>query len=302
MTPFAILLVTVSAFIHALWNLLGKRQNPSTTFFFVASLFTALLTVPVALILRDRLVLLPLPVWLLLGGSGVAEAVYFIGLAGAYRSGDMSLTYPLARALPVILVALLSATLGIGKPLSGVGIAGILLVTAGCLILPLHSFREVHWGSYLNTCCMLAGLAALGTCAYTLIDNEALRQMRLLPGLRLGNLWIALLFLVLDNLATTLALGMCLLLFPAQRGQMQAHSRDFAVNALLTGVLMTTTYGLVLWAMAYITNISYIAAFRQLSIPLGALAGILIQKEPAPPPKWLGIGVVFIGLVLVGMA
>ena len=45
------------------------------------------------------------------------------------------------------------------------------------------------------------------------------------------------------------------------------------------------TYGLVLASMAHVTNVSYAAAFRQLSIPLGAFLGIWLQKEPSPPPS-----------------
>jgi uncharacterized membrane protein len=58
---------------------------------------------------------------------------------------------------------------------------------------------------------------------------------------------------------------------------------------------------LVLVAMAYVTNISYLAAFRELSIPIGAFLGITLQKEPAFKPKMLGIGLVLAGLILVGL-
>jgi drug/metabolite transporter (DMT)-like permease len=72
--------------------------------------------------------------------------------------------------------------------------------------------------------------------------------------------------------------------------------------AFLTGLLILGTYGLVLAAMEYATNVSYIAAFRQLSIPLGAVLGILVQKEPAYPPKLASIGIIFAGLVLIMLA
>lgn len=61
------------------------------------------------------------------------------------------------------------------------------------------------------------------------------------------------------------------------------------------------TYGLVLAAMAYVSNVSYVAAFRQLSIPIGAVLGLTLQNEPRYRPKLLGIGIVSVGLVLVGI-
>jgi len=54
--------------------------------------------------------------------------------------------------------------------------------------------------------------------------------------------------------------------------------------------------------MTYASNVSYIAAFRQLSIPLGALLGILVQKEPSYAVKLASIGIIFAGLILIMLA
>ena len=71
--------------------------------------------------------------------------------------------------------------------------------------------------------------------------------------------------------------------------------------AAMTGIGIYLTYGLVLVSMNYVTNVSYVAAFRQLSIPLGALLGMALLKEPRYPPKIIGVVIVFLGLVLVSM-
>jgi uncharacterized membrane protein len=49
-----------------------------------------------------------------------------------------------------------------------------------------------------------------------------------------------------------------------------------------------------------VTNVSYVVAFRQLSIPLGAFVGVFVLKEPRYRPKLVGVLVMFAGLVLVG--
>jgi len=54
-------------------------------------------------------------------------------------------------------------------------------------------------------------------------------------------------------------------------------------------------------SMNYVSNVSYVAAFRQLSIPLGAIFGMAFLKEPRHLPKIVGIAVIFVGLVLVGV-
>jgi drug/metabolite transporter (DMT)-like permease len=177
MTLPAIILVTISAFSHAVWNLLGKRQNSSSAFFLIASASASAGLLPVMIYHGRALSQMPGSVWLVVMATGVFQTIYYVGLAAAYRHGDMSVAYPLVRALPSILIAALSLMLGLGQPLSGLGIMGILAVALGCLILPMPSL-QFRLGNYANLCCLMAVLAAIGTCGYTLLDSQALEQMR----------------------------------------------------------------------------------------------------------------------------
>ena len=102
---------------------------------------------------------------------------------------------------------------------------------------------------------------------------------------------------------TAVMIGVATLLSRPERKQLVelARSHSLLISGLFTGVVMMATYGLVLASMAYVTNVSYVAAFRQLSIPIGAVLGLTIQKEPRYLPKLVGIVIVSIGLVLVGI-
>ncbi len=302
MTPIAIILVTISAFAHAFWNLLGKRQNPSVAFFFVASVFAALCFSPLLIIYHHTFTVIPGRVWVWLGLTSLFEVIYYIGLAGAYRHGDMSVAYPLARALPVIMVALITTILGLGKPLSLIGVAGILAVAIGCLLLPQRSLRHLQLSNYLTACCLLAGVAAIGTTGYTLVDNQALVDLLAAPDLRLSRLEIAFFYLALESVTIAIGMGGYVLFSSSERFELKKVWQMGRAIALITGLLIMGTYGLVLAAMAYASNVSYIAAFRQLSIPLGAILGILVQKEPANMPKLASIGIIFVGLVLIVLA
>jgi drug/metabolite transporter (DMT)-like permease len=299
MTSLSVILVTISAFIHALWNLLGKRQNPSTAFFFLAAMFASLCFSPLLLVYHNTFAFIPGRVWLWVGLTSIFEAVYFIGLAGAYRHGDMSVAYPLARAIPVMLVALITTIFSLGKPLSLIGIVGILLVALGCLLLPLRGFRQVRLQDYLSTCCLLAGLAGLGTTGYTLVDNQALQDLGSAAGIGLVKIEVAFFYVAMGSVAITLALGGFVLASRVERQALKKTWRERKGTALLTGLLIIGTYGLVLTAMEYASNVSYIAAFRQLSIPIGAIFGMVIQKESAHPSKVASIVIIFAGLVLI---
>jgi drug/metabolite transporter (DMT)-like permease len=302
MTPTAIILVTISAFTHALWNLLGKRSNPAASFFLVSTLTGAIFLSPLVIRWRAALPAIPSPVWALLGITALCQMVYYVGLAGAYRSGDMSVAYPLARALPALLIAMITAALGIQKPISGLGLAGILMVGAGCLMVPLQSFRSLRLESYLNSCCLWALVAAVGTTGYTLIDSQALARLRASPGIGLSNAQIAFLFLALDTAVTALWLAIYTLSRAPERDRMRTTWQRNRRQAALAGLIIAGTYGLVLTAMTYATNVSYIAAFRNLGIALGALLGIVVQGEPGYRPKLLGIAILLAGLACIALA
>jgi drug/metabolite transporter (DMT)-like permease len=148
----------------------------------------------------------------------------------------------------------------------------------------------------------MAVLAAIGTCGYTLLDSQALQQLRELPGLGLGNTIITLLYLECSTISTTLALAVYTLFNAPERARLSEVWAGGKAYAAFAGLMILGTYGLVLVAMAYATNVSYVAAFRQLSIPLGALLGIMVQREPGHTPKLVGIGLVLFGLVLIALA
>lgn len=303
MSLIAVLLIIISAFMHASWNLISKRQNPSLSFFFLTTIAAAVAISPVLLIYRATLPLIPAGVWGLVVATGVAQTIYFLGLAGAYRNGDISLAYPLARAIPVLLVVGVSFLLGQGEAITPLGLAGMILIAAGCVILPLPAFGGMQFRRYFNLVYLMAVIAAIGTTGYTVIDDQALSQLRLSAAIALSKTEVTLLYVALQTISTALMLGIAVLLYPPERRLLRAFlgDRAFVRAAALTGLIIMATYGLVLAAMAYVTNVSYVAAFRQLSIPIGAVLGITLQGEPRYRPKLVGVGIVSVGLVLVGL-
>lgn len=303
MSVIAAVLIIASAFMHAGWNFVSKRQNPSLAYFFVTAVSAWLLISPVLIIHYRVLPLIPASVWALVIGTGLSQMIYFVGLSGAYRHGDISLAYPLVRAIPVLLVAGISILLGNGSAISQLSLLGMVLITAGCIILPLPQFKKVRLREYIDVVYLMAVLAAVGTTGYTMLDDQALQQLRSTTALPLTTSEITLLFIPLQTGSTAVMLGLGTLLHPAERRQLRPilQNRSLVISAVLTGVAIMSTYGLVLAAMAYVSDVSYVAAFRQLSIPIGAILGLTLQQEPRYLPKLLGIGIVSIGLVLVGI-
>ena len=301
MTTTAAILLLISAFTHAGWNFISKKEHPTQAFYLVANTIGVICILPILIYYRGFVHFVPSSVWVIVVLSGFFLAAYLEALAGAYRAGDISIAYPLARSLPVILVFLLTLIPGKGQPLSAWFLIGIIIIVAGCIILPLKAMGEFQLRRYINKCCFLAVLAAAGIAAYTVADDVALRHLRELPGKPMGPIEGTLIYMVLEGISCSLWQGLFVLLSSRERQYMPEVLQSYRGAAATTGVGIYLGWGLVLISMNFVTNISYVAAFRQLSIPLGAMFGMLFLKEPRYRPKLIGIVAIFIGLVLVGV-
>ena len=102
MSLTALVLLTLSAFLHAFWNFYSKRNSASASFFFFFSLAALVCLSPFLVMHVSSLLAAPAVFWMFVIATGFFEAIYLTGLAQAYRLGDMSLAYPLVRALPIL--------------------------------------------------------------------------------------------------------------------------------------------------------------------------------------------------------
>lgn len=299
MSLVALGLISLSALMHALWNFFGKRISPTTAFFTVAFLLSPLLMLPLVWHLLQFVALFPAEFWWLLLGSGLCQCGYLASLARAYRCGDISVVYPLARASPLIIVAVSTLLLGQAESLTVTGVVGIAAIMVGSLILPMSHFRDFRLSNYANQATLFALCAACSTAGYSLFDDRAVKLLATLHLLTDGE--ISLLYIWLQTAVTAVLLMAVQLWIPSQRESLKLHLHSRWAICTLTGAIMLLTYLLVLWSMQYVDNVSYVVAFRQLSIPLGVGLGVWLLSEPAHRPKLAGVAMICIGLVAVAL-
>ncbi|MGP9764133.1 drug/metabolite transporter [Halomonas sp. AOP13-D3-9] len=297
MSPAALALVLVSVCMHAGWNVLGKRNAPSLASFALAYGAGGAVMLPLVL-LGPSLAALPIAFWGWLALSGLCQMLYMGGLAWAYARGEVSVLYPIARALPVVLVPLISIALLGSRVLDRWDGLGMVLVVVGALCLPLSHPEARRLSTYLTPAMGFALLAAAGTVGYSLIDKQALGLMQ---GAGHSGLTAGAVFMVLQALMTLTWAVPLLAMLPAERRRLPALRQQGLAMLAATGLMMTCTYGLVLIALALTDEVSYVVALRQLSIPVGVLMGVLWLKEPASRAKALGTLVMLAGLVLVAL-
>ncbi len=295
----AALILLAAAGTHAGWNFLNKR-SPSAAFLLVAGSFgTLYMALPLAIVWRGLAAFTP-ATWGWLGITGIFQAIYYRGLAGAYRNGDMSVSYPLARSLPVILVTLVNLALGRSDQIGAQALVGILLVAAGGVLLPMRRFSEWRLQNYINLASLWALVAAVGTTGYSIIDDHALRLLRASPELSVSGPAVTLVYVFFEGLSSSFWTAGIVLSSRDGRSELRQVLSGGVGLAALAGLGITLAYTLVLIAMAFVRNVSYVVAFRQTSILLGTLLGIQLLKEPKYVPKLIGLGVLCAGLVLVG--
>src|SRR5437667_119907 len=115
--------------LHAVWNALAKRARDQLVFLWSSVSLASVVLVPVGLLgLPEGGV--PAAAVPYVVATIVIHAGYFVTLGRAYRHGDFSRVYPIARGLGVALVPV-AALVVFGERLSPLGTVGVALVVAG---------------------------------------------------------------------------------------------------------------------------------------------------------------------------
>jgi drug/metabolite transporter (DMT)-like permease len=170
MPPIVLGLLAVAAVLHALWNVLLKGSEDPLATASRAMGWGLLVATPLAAgtwWLSGRPAI-PSQVWALAAASAAAELLYFIFLSAAYRRGDLSTVYPLARGTaPLIAVAI--GLVVLGERLQPLGYAGIALLIGGIWLVR----RPTGSGSAVG----FALLTGIAIATYSAIDRVGVQAV-----------------------------------------------------------------------------------------------------------------------------
>lgn len=283
----SIFLVVLAAFIHAGWNLLAKRAAPvGPVFVFANTLISCVAYAPWVLYLlaqggiawtREAVGVVLL--------SGCVHLAYSLCLQRGYQVADFSVVYPVARGTGPML-STLGAFVILGETPTGPGVAGLVLVVAGILLIAtqgnLAAFARPGGQAGLRWGTATGGLIA----SYTLVDAHAVKALGIAP-------------VVLDWLANVLRFFLLLPLVLADPRRALAAMRGYWWIAVGVGVLSPLSYILVLLALGGGAPLSLVAPMREMSMMLGTLMGMLVLREEVGRWRLAGCGVLIAGVVLL---
>jgi drug/metabolite transporter (DMT)-like permease len=210
---------------------------------------------------------LPWQGWALAAVSGLVELGYFHTLSAAYRRGDVSSVYPVARGTAPVLAALAGVLL-LGERLAPLQVAGVLVLLAGIWLA-----RPPLGGRAALAPALLTGVLIA---VYTTLDRL---------GVRLGPFWLY---------AWAVFVAISLWLLPWAR-------RGLAAQGLPIGVLTVGAYGMALAALS-LAPLALVAPLRESGVVVVALWGVLrLGERDRAPLKVAGAAAVLAGAALLAV-
>jgi drug/metabolite transporter (DMT)-like permease len=261
----ALALVLAAAVCHAGWNLaLKKARGNGLAFFAVLGILeVAVWSIPVALLTPDIGDFSP--EWLVaMAVSAAIHMAYFLLLLKAYKSADLSLAYPLARATGPLL-SVLAAIIFLGESPSGIALVGALLIIAGSTWIGLSGARVSGIGQSQLKGIAFAVLCGMMIAAYTVWDQQSVTRFA-----------IPVLIFYWGSILMRIAMAS-----PALWTERHTISTWFWHDLrvlLVVAVLAPLAYILVLVAMT-LAPLSLVAPAREISILLGVIVGAKLLQE-----------------------
>jgi drug/metabolite transporter (DMT)-like permease len=281
MPASAVGLVAIAACCHATWNLLTKRAGGGLGFLWLFGAFASTVLLPIAAFsfVHEKTIFSRTDLIACLG-SGFIHIFYFSLLQAGYRTGDLSIVYPVARGLG----PLLSASVGIAvlgdRPGTLAIVAGVALL-AGVVGMSGISLERLH----LDRSVVFGLLCGVSIAAYTLWDRRSVATLNL-PS-------------VFYYWASTVAYTAFItpVVFrsaekPWRGDFLHRHWKPALGVAVLSGV----SYSLVLHAMTY-APLSYVATLRESSILIASILGVVYLHESKTRRKGIAAGAIVFGIV-----
>ncbi len=278
MDPFVIVIVLASAVMHATWNALVK-VGEDRLMSMAAVIFVTALLAPVMILLAPT----PAPAsWKFIILSALLNNLYFFFLVAAYRHGDLSHAYPLARGSAPLLVAIGSVWFA-GEHLTPAALTGVGLICGGVASLLLTSgFGLRGWRPIvypLATGVMIA--------SYTVVDGIGVR----LSGSPAGFIgWLFVLFAVPITLIALVMRGTQAKRFLTQRWK----------STVIAGLFNFGSYGLAIWALS-LGAMAPVSALRETSVIIGAWIGTRLLGEAFGVQRIAAAVIVVAGVVLINL-
>lgn len=276
----ALVLLFISASMHATWNFLLKSSEEK----YVAMGWQVILSGLFSTVLIFFTGLPPRSMWFFAILSMFLEALYFILLCTAYTDHDFSLVYPIARGAAPALLVLWSA-LFLHEELTVHGYIGLAMITGGIVLIGITTLLQNKSEKPHLRGILTALSVALVISIYTFVDGNAVKNGPALPyGL---SMFVMVPFVTTPYIANRYGWNSFVNVWKKNRGYL-----------LIGGVLGLVAYMLALFAYTF-APLSYSGAIREVSAVIGAFLGWRFLNEEMGGVRVVGSVIVFAGVMII---
>lgn len=278
MTLAICLLVLSAALLHAVWNALVKGSDDKAIVLGLISLGHVIPGLFIVMVVP----LPPIESVPYIIASTIIHWVYYYLLNTAYRIGDFSIIYPIARGLAPVLIAL-GSQIWIGETLPVLAWAGILTVSGGIMILTRGSFC----GAIPPSAIVAAVGVALAVTAYSLVDGLGIRIS--------GNALSYIGWLFVNEIFVAA------FIFSSQFKRLRVVSVRTLYIGFAGGVISGLAYAMVLYAKT-LAPLGIISALRETSVIFAAIIGVIWFKEGPRNQRLFAALIVVVGIGLIAVS
>jgi multidrug transporter EmrE-like cation transporter len=267
--PLVFALVAGAAVLHVTWNVMLKTAGDPLRAAAIGMTAAGVVICPVAVIAWFASGQPAVPVSSLVLGtvSGVLEAAYFSFLASAYRRGDLSLVYPLARGTAPLL-AVAAGTLILGERLGAIGFVGVACLLVGILALQRPWQYLQAAGRASSGAAGFALLTGVTIAAYSAVDSTGVKGTT--PITYAGLIW----------LSGVAFLWLYVWIYQRTGGTVMAHDDErFDPRRAAVGGLITLGAYLMILAAFAVAPLTAVAPLRESAIVLASGWGAFRLKE-----------------------
>ena len=230
--------------------------------------------------------------WWFIAGTVALHIAYFFTLGRAYKHGDLSLVYPIARGLGLALIPIIGVTV-LAETVSILAATGIAVIFIGVVTIGSSSGGGLKiWlkprSLLADRSVVFAVLTGILIATYSTFDKRGVEHVE--P--------------IFYMFTLTLGGSLGILLLIGRNYTKQDFTTEIRKHwkiGVAGGVLQFAAYTLVLSAFR-LSPVSYIGPFREIGVVFGVVMAVLILRESVTLNRAIGAGAIGTGAIVVAIA
>ena len=278
MTTTVFIAVIFAAIIHSLWNGMIKKQDDK----YIAIAALVLGHVPLSIIVLFFTPMISIKSIPYVFISAIFLAGYEWCLLSAYRLGDYTKVYPIARGTAPIFIVIFSLIF-FSINISKFELIGIITISFGIIVLSFQKFKSINNYSEI----FYAIATGFFISCYSITDGYGGRAS--LSPVNYTS------WQMIVNATITFPI---LLVIMKKTDAIKEVFRKGKKIFFVAGPLSYIAYAIIVWAFTY-APIHLVAALRETSIIFALLIGTFFLKEKLTSLKIVSIIIIFLGVILL---